>query len=94
MNTHKCFFCGKEGLIRHDEHYLWCPDCHCIYTYMMIHSRGCDHIPGRLPDNCPVVTKLPDTPISWQEKIFIVDTGASDLQWCSKCGELCVADGW
>lgn len=88
----KCFFCAQDEIVEFDEHYYWCPRCRAVYTYMLILERGCDHIPGHEPDNCPVVEEQPNRRSLTKGKTFIKQFG--DRQWCSQCGAACVADGW
>lgn len=87
-----CFFCGQDETVSVNEHYILCPQCHAYYTYMLIKERWCDDIPGRLPDNCPVVFRQPK--FDCAQKIFIIEDEKTGKQWCSECGEYVVADGW
>lgn len=89
-----CFFCGISQTVQFDEHYTWCPCCRAVYTYMIIRERGCDHIPGREPDNCPVLVEMPRALEVLEGKTYIEANEFGERQYCSVCGKTCVADGW
>lgn len=82
----KCYFCDNKRLIKFREHYYFCPECSCIYTYMIIQESHCKHTKDRIP----VVNREP-----WYKEIrnkaYIKE---GKLQICSKCGAKCIADGW
>jgi hypothetical protein len=89
-----CFFCGQDETIACDEHYILCPNCRACYTYMIIRERGCDHIPGWEPDNCPLLIDMPKDLTLLEGKTYIEANEFGDRQYCSVCGATCVADGW
>ena len=91
----KCYFCGNERLIKFHEHYYFCPECSCIYTYSIIMESHCKHIKEnyrtRVKVHIPTVIRK-----SWYKevrtnKIYVKE---GEPQTCSKCGANCIADGW
>lgn len=84
-----CYFCNHPKTVRFQEHWIFCPDCSAIYTFMIV-NEGCDH-----SKDAPVLYRHPwfdrDT-----NKPFIY-TALLDDQFpyrCSECDELVIADGW
>ena len=83
----KCYFCNNEETVLFNEHYTFCPNCSAIYTDLMIQESNCEHIKNGIP----VAVREP-----WYKGSrnvpFIKEEG--DMQKCSVCGKLCIADGW
>ena len=84
-----CYFCDEKEQIRFGEHWLFCPKCAAIYTYMVVHRIGCGHI----NTTTPVVLNRCWLKNHRRIKIYIKYMDA-ELQVCSKCGMHCEADGW
>lgn len=82
----ECYFCKHSKTILFDEHFIFCPNCSTIYTFMWVYS-SCDHI----NDTTPVVLRKP-----WKgyeaNSVYMIDNGTS--KECSICGTICEADGW
>jgi hypothetical protein len=106
----KCYLCGNEGLVKFHEHYYFCPECACIYTYVMIIESNCDHLqenhffrsrkiyPNPVKEPTPTVIRD-----SWykatrdenrQKGKAYIIEKEDDSQICSICGANCIADGW
>ena len=100
----KCYLCNSKGLVKFNEHYYFCPECSCIYTYAIIMESNCNHIQENHslyiqsnysdPVKEPIPTVIRD---SWyktiKDKVYIIE-GEDDSQTCSICGAECIADGW
>jgi hypothetical protein len=85
-----CYFCGHPQTIGFHEHFIFCPDCSAIYTFMLILEAVCDHV-----EKAPVIYRHPwfdrDT-----NKPFIYAATLDDQYpyRCSECDALVLADGW
>ena len=49
MMKEKCYFCGNNRTIGFKEHYIFCPNCSAIYTFMIVQRKTCDHISDETP---------------------------------------------
>lgn len=83
-----CYFCNHTKVILFQEHYIFCPDCTAIYTFMTIQKAFCEHI-----ENAPVIYRHPwfdrDTP-----KPFIYAALLDDQSpyRCSECDRAVVIE--
>ena len=94
-----CYFCGRGPVTRFAEHWTFCPCCAAIYTYMIIWKASCEHITpnytGDQPKNtAPVPVVRSDCWFKKDREAKIYIKYKSDKMVCSKCGDLCDADGW
>jgi len=83
-----CPFCGQRKIVEFDEHYLFCPNCAAIYTFMIVQDAKCSHV----NDNTPVLFNQPWTKRFKGFPFYIVDKDGK--QTCGFCGKECIADGW
>jgi len=90
IDEEKCYFCGQPRTVRFSEHWIFCPNCSAMYTFMIIVESNCDHI----KDNIPYVIKEPWYNKMKHEKPYAHDTEDLKMQICSVCGKECVMDGW
>jgi hypothetical protein len=84
-----CYFCEAVEQIRFREHWLFCPLCSAIYTYMIVHKVNCKHADGATP----VVLNRCWFKDCSREKVYIKHM-SPELQVCSVCGMHCEAGGW
>ncbi len=105
----ECYLCGHKGLVKFHEHYYFCPECACVYIYVMIIKSNCDHLQenhffytNKTYSNHvkePIPTVIRD---SWykatrdenQQKGRVYIIEEGNSQTCSICGADCIADGW
>lgn len=84
-----CYFCGNERTIGFGGHYIFCPNCSAIYTFMILWD-ACSHAA-----DAPVLIRYPwfDDKLN---KPFIY-AALLDDQYpyrCSECDAIIVAEGW
>jgi hypothetical protein len=93
----KCYFCEQPRTLHTNEHYIFCPNCMSLYTYMMVHKNGCTHI----KNNTPVLLSDMHKPGRDMPAYIYEDSddlygkgGHAVVYRCSKCNRECKVDGW
>lgn len=89
ISVKPCYFCENEQTIEFAKHYVFCPHCSAIYTFMLLWD-ACAHVA-----EAPVIVRYPwfDDKLN---KPFIY-AALLDDQYpyrCSECDQLIVAEGW
>jgi len=90
ITDEKCYFCGQPKVVRFNEHYTFCPNCAAIYTYLMIQKSNCKHI----KDGIPLLIHMRWVKKDIKPYIYEEQLDDGEIQRCSICGKICIADGW
>jgi hypothetical protein len=84
-----CYFCGHPQTVGFKDHFVFCPNCLAVYTFVMVHEAKCEHVKV----GTPAMIRLPDAFVAIEDKEFFY--GTRDGQYrCATCDTESVIDGW
>jgi len=84
----KCYFCGSEEIIPHNEHYVFCKNCTAIYTQCAVAEKNCEHI----TKDSVSVERPPWFKKDRDSKAYIESFMGKTV--CSVCGKEVIEGGW
>jgi len=86
-----CYFCGQPRTLHTNKHYIFCPNCMSLYTYMLVQESNCEHI----KDGVPTLRHEPHSKYT-KGKIYVYEDHEGEwyLNRCSICRTDCDVGGW